>query len=225
MRLSLRLGATYLAFHTIIGNSATQAETARGTCHTTGAPRYSAEVCPAPGAGLLNPIVARLQCQHAVHQLPPGGLPPRYPYDTWRMYYYDRPYNVGQTNRAPLSGIDEPADQALPYSNKVFDDVARNVESQAWDELVRSSFYEDGEKDRVDSLTKDRYIEYVDWSKHRAARVQWEQQGHKTEQLPEAPVYGDKQPRTPLASPADRLPLDPDKTSRRETPTTARPKN
>ena len=93
---------------------------------------------------------------------PNGGMSPRYPYETERFYYYQRPYNSQHVSKKIESVINGPTQHTAtrPYSNG----VAEALNKQGERNLAASG----------PDLVEDGFLEYVDWRDHQAARVEWE---------------------------------------------------
>lgn len=102
---------------------------------------------------------------------PPGNLSPRYPYSTWRTYYYDRPYNADHVVRAQR---EIPVNPAAPYSNQAMDDVFRQVEQRAWDRHRASLDSLSPADESIRAFQQDGFLEFTDWQKHREQRLGWE---------------------------------------------------
>lgn len=102
--------------------------------------------------------------QHA-----PGNMSPRYPYDTERFYYYQRPYNSEHVSQRKQQSILSGNGQieTRPYSNW----VAKSLNKQGEKNLAAAG----------SNLVEDGFLEYVDWRDHQSARIQWE--SHQPNQI------------------------------------------
>lgn len=133
------------------------------------------------GESLPSPIVDAACCAPERHRrwlhpwqttiAPPGNLSPRYPYSTWRTYYYDRPYNADHVVRAQQ---EVPVNPAAPYSNHAMEDVFRQAEQRAWERQRAQLHSLSPADDSLRIFQQDGYLEYTDWQKHRAQRLRWE---------------------------------------------------
>lgn len=96
-------------------------------------------------------------------------MSPRYPYDTERFYYYQRPYNSEHVSQRKQQSILSGNGQieSRPYSNW----VAKSLNKQGEKNLAAAG----------SNLVEDGFLEYVDWRDHQSARIQWE--SHQPNQI------------------------------------------
>ena len=126
--------------------------------------------------------VLRFRRNHTDELPPPGNLSSRFPYETFRRYYYDRPYNVGQIR---IESDSTRKNRALPYSNQIFRDVFLQ-----FDERILEKLAEDVESPTLTSgdhsILHDKSLEYVDWREYRRARLKWldQKRNESAEELP-----------------------------------------
>ncbi len=107
----------------------------------------------------------------ADHNCASGNLSPRYPYSTWRTYYYDRPYNADHVVRAQQ---EVPVNPAAPYSNQAMEDIFRQAEQRAWERYRAQLHSLSPADDSLRVFQQDGYLEFTDWQKHRDQRLRWE---------------------------------------------------
>ena len=107
---------------------------------------------------------------------PPGNMTQRYPYDTWRMYYYDRPYNAHQVDQRTQELTATTNTFALPYSNRVFEDVFTQMEDNLMDHYLgyNSNPTNVNPEPAMQQVWRDKFLEYSDWHDHRNSRIQWQ---------------------------------------------------
>ncbi|MCA9138865.1 MAG: hypothetical protein KDB00_18970 [Planctomycetales bacterium] len=103
---------------------------------------------------------------------PPGTLCPRYPYETFRMYYYRRPYNASHLEQHMTDTNRVNPSNDIPYASPWFSEIYKRIETESVEERL-SGGRSDPETKR-DLLVKDKVLEFVDWKRHRQARLQWE---------------------------------------------------
>ncbi|MCA9262818.1 MAG: hypothetical protein KDA60_03175 [Planctomycetales bacterium] len=115
-------------------------------------------------------------CRHCGHVFPPGTMSQHFPYDATRRYYYDRPYNAGQVEQHLMMLGESELPRWLPYSNRVFTEAAERAEERYAAELQQRTYFINSEQTDPSSYLKDRPLEFVDWQRHRVARLKWERE-------------------------------------------------
>ena len=135
---------------------------------------------------------------------PNGDLSQRFPYDTFRFYYYDRPYNSFQIDGRRQEFLLQSDSRQLPYNRQVFRDVYQQMQHQ----ILNSRFLEHGDlgADWIESddeqISRDGNFEFVDWRTHFQARRSWNQKEMQVQA-----EQGLEPPESPIIQPA-KQPLD-----------------
>ncbi len=124
--------------------------------------------------------------------LPTGDLHQRYPYQTFKFYYYNRPYSSFNTSSLQPGAPYGIRSQHL-YSREVFRQVYQDAEQQILDSRFLDSQFLDyyaeprGTRDSPiespeEQVARDKNFEHVDWLRHYRARHEWERQQAEREQ-------------------------------------------
>ncbi|MEZ6099183.1 MAG: hypothetical protein R3E01_09445 [Pirellulaceae bacterium] len=112
-------------------------------------------------------------------------MSPRYPYDTLRLCYYDRPYNAHHVEQELGIASFGRGTRALPYSNDFFEEVMQRFAVRVEEAAEQDQLFDTENSVKAAGLNHDKYLEYVDWQLHRDARLNWERSHPRVEQLPD----------------------------------------
>lgn len=115
---------------------------------------------------------------------PPGDLHPRYPYATFRMNYYDRPYGPGQESTAMVPRTGTVGLDPQPYRTRLFDELEAKFTQKVTEDASLNSYYLEAQGAKTAAAVHDGYLEYQDWRRHRDARLEWEKRQQSEEELP-----------------------------------------
>lgn len=98
-------------------------------------------------------------------ETPPGNMGLHFPYHANQMYYYRRPYNdyhvPTHVEESRNSSAQSSFGGNLGYSNQIFEQA-----HSAAEEYHNSLSFGEAEEDGL--------LEFVDWTKHRQSRLNWE---------------------------------------------------
>lgn len=113
--------------------------------------------------------------------LPVGDLHQRFPYESLRFYYYNRPYNSFNTSGSQQLQVLGGGPSNHLFSREVFRQVYQNAEQQ----IIDSRFLDYAEsaealgspiESPVEQVARDKNFEFVDWREHYHARLESERQ-------------------------------------------------
>ncbi|MFK7770270.1 MAG: hypothetical protein AB8B55_23875 [Mariniblastus sp.] len=119
--------------------------------------------CQMQGCRSCERLAQRIRPDISNRQHAPGNMSPRYPYETERFYYYQRPYNSNhvsnKNNESMMNGNGQQV-HSRPYSNSTLQALNKQ-----------------GEKNLAaygPELVEDGFLEFADWRDHKKARLEWE---------------------------------------------------